>query len=267
MIRSSARVIKFTVACVLSAVGVGGVCAEQSVAHRADWAFQNGIFEPPYDRHEYRFHTTVPTGAWRDRINDAAGEWNRHNRRFTFVPPGRDTPSVTGSVTFGCPTSEAPRPSIIYRADYGEGNAVAEACLTRSSPGSSDFRPTHFRIWFDKRDNYWWTKSSTKIPFNRHDLQETATHEFGHALGWLPHYDDDDGDQDSHPEYKSYCRHDKNQTAPTSNPRKPYSMANQDTLYLAQETMCAVGPNGSVHARTLHKEHDRGTFRNGYPAR
>lgn len=232
-------------------------------AHSAAWAFPAGLFPPGFDRQEYRFHTSVPTGGWRASINAGAAEWNRHNRRFHFVAPGSGTPSVTGPATIGCPRDvNAPRPSIVYRADNGPGHASASPCFDRQHD-----HPTFFRVWIDPRANHWWTRSSRKIPHDRFDLQSTATHEFGHGLGFLPHYDDDDGDADEIREYRDYCRLARRQSAPSTGEGAPYlTPRNQDDINTGQQTMCAVIPPGSTHRRGLG-QHDRGTFRNAYGPR
>ena len=228
-------------------------------AHSPSWAYEFGTYPVARDSLSFRFHTSVPKGRWRSRISLGAQEWNRYGRRLTFDPPAATEPSVTTEPTFGCPQpSNTPRPSIIFRSSASAFGSTFRCFKV------SDNRPFYFRMFFSAK-NIWWTDANNnrKIPFDRGDLQSVATHEFGHAGGWGPHYDDNPKDPNAPKVFKDYCRIFNDQTTPND---RPNGHRLQNNLYKAQNTMCSTTPKGSVHQRSL-AAHDRGTFGNGYGAR
>ena len=257
--------ISFVLATALALVGLAFTSAAEAHDHTKIYGPMN-TWPTGRDRLEFRFHRSVPKGRFRDRISDGAREWNRYNRRLYFVPPADSEPSTTNTIKeFECPErTDTPRPSIVHVADtkkYGaDVNAVNSNCRKLS-----DDSLFYFRQFYDEKD--WWISSSRNIGANRPDLQSTATHEFGHATGFATHYDEDTGDADKHPEYKSYCRLDENQTGPDNSAKNPpYRAPTQSAIFAGGQTMCAVSIRGSTHRRTLGA-HDRGTFRGAYGPR
>jgi hypothetical protein len=232
-----------------------------AAAHDPNWAYGNSRWPVGRDRLEFRFHETVRKGRFRDRISKGATEWNRYGRRVYFAPPSSSEPSTTNEPTLGCPQpSNTVRPSIVFYRHLVNGNSG----LTFVCRKASDSTPFYFRMFFESSAP-WWTdpNDNRKIPYNKADLQSVASHEFGHATGWGPHYDDDaDGDGDL--EYKPYCRFFNGQQTPDD---KPYEgPSTQADIYRGGQTMCHTIITGSVHARTLGS-HDRGTFKAAYGAR
>jgi hypothetical protein len=242
-------------------VGVGVLVSASAIAeaHKAGWAYPDGTYPDARDRVEFRFHTSVPKGRWRARISNGAQEWNRYDRRLVFAPPASGEPSATTEPKFACPAlSDTPRPSIVFRSAQA-AFAANFTCMKKS-----DGRPFYFRMFFDPTFK-WWTdpNNNRKIPFDRYDVQSAATHEFGHATGWGPHYDDNPDDPEGPKVFKSYCRIYRDQTNPND---RVNGTRRQDNIFTGQQTMCSRMASGGVHLRTLGS-HDRGTFRNAYGPR
>jgi hypothetical protein len=113
----------------------------------------------------------------------------------------------------------------------------ASTCL-HYEPNYGAQLPWKFFLAINKRLD-WYAGASPDVPGRpnaagaANDLQSTATHEFGHATGWVPHYDDY-----KHPAVGADC----NQLSPN------------------RETMCLFQTPGTAWGRTLGP-HDKHTFR------
>lgn len=205
----------------------------------------------------FRFNKTIPKGRWRTRINQGAQEWTRHNRRVYFVSADANR-SNRLAPSLKCPTND-PAPSIVFRLELkGKAIGTNQNCIDR------DGELLYFRQGYDSTFKDWWTdpNSSGKIPRNKIDLRSVVAHEMGHATGFAGHFDDDGPDSGSKKDFKSYCRS-WNAQDKADDVYKPTA---NDTPYTARQTMCFATARGQTGQRKLGA-HDRGTFRNAYPAR
>lgn len=68
----------------------------------------------------------------------------------------------------------------------GDSFGAAKICLHRFADGEP-YIPWAFNIILNSGYR-WYSGRGKDVPQQRYDLQSTATHEFGHATGWLPHF-------------------------------------------------------------------------------
>lgn len=136
---------------------------------------------------QWRIATNVPTGNHRERIRDAAADWNRLQANPTL-----DYIGTTSELNFSTPCSQ-----LEYQensVEWGEFAANPEPLAERQ--GCTDFadnRLRSFQIKFND-DTNWYTGAEGSGITNTtlFDLQGLAAHEFGHAHGRI------DADNDGH---------------------------------------------------------------------
>lgn len=202
---------------------------------------------------EFAYDVGVPGGAFRDRIDAGAQAWNGVSPNFGFRSSRGS--SVSG-MTENCPsrTDSTTKSVVFYINIDGRGtkekNIIgrAGACLNNDT-GLLDA----FRMRFDRGEtavdcqgktiSRWYTGASGKVGsycapdgkrYAKTDLQSAAAHEFGHATGFVGHYD-------SKKNPKSYC-----------------AFTNKD-----RQTMCFAQMDGQARDRTLGSI-DKHIFRDIY---
>lgn len=151
-------------------------------------------------------------------------QWNALGQSLTFSTNGTESP-----VNYRPGCGQVPMDNWIYqRGIDGAGGVLAETvyCWTNATG-----RGHSFSITFDGSED--WYILSGDAPPGRIDLRSVAAHEFGHAAGQIPHWDDDED---------------------------PLSICVEGT---AMETMCKFHYSGTERQRTL-ENHDRHTFTETY---
>jgi hypothetical protein len=187
----------------------------------------------------------------------ASRRWTALGRRLEFVDHGctkKHYPESYSDVTYTDPygwgnycdlkTGAARTPvSIIFWEDISQLNTAKQealgATITCSGRGG---RPSKFIMAINPNpiSGSWYAGADPRVPANRNDLESTMMHEFGHATGWGPHYDDHKGLTQG----GAVC---------TSNRSD-------------RETMCSSSPLGESWERGLGP-HDRETFFKAYGPR
>lgn len=183
----------------------------------------------------WSFSRSVPEGAVRERIIEAAQEWSKvPNARLKFdYRPG----SVGTTSTVERCGSQAEPPghtrSVVYWQPFTPKHnfhgGLAVVCLNRTA--GLDY----FRIWFNSETH--WSARRETVPASRTDVRSTATHEFGHATGWYLHLDEG-----------------------SSVGREP-DICQKGNRY--RQTMCSYIYTGQGSLRSLGK-HDKGPFSTAY---
>ncbi len=127
----------------------------------------------------YSFTSSVPTGAWRDRTNNGAAQWNALGRSMTFTPSGT---TVGNFNPYQCPSSYQTN-AIHRRSIDGAGGSLAQ---TISCVYSGTAEMYSFQTVFDSSENW---NTGTALPArNQPDLWSIASHELGHATGFGGHF-------------------------------------------------------------------------------
>jgi hypothetical protein len=176
----------------------------------------------------WRFVTNVPTGdGTRNAVRFGAGQWTAQRQSLRFVQSSG--PSYR-TLQWGTCSAKYQIDKVGWERIDGAGDILAQTskCLFSSDHGVL----FNFKMRYDSAEP-WYKGTSATIPSNRYDLRSVATHEFGHAGGFTPHWDS---------------------AGPT--PLCPGAGS-------AQHTMCATLQLGSVAWRSL-AEHDRHTFASAY---
>jgi hypothetical protein len=129
----------------------------------------------------FTYGPSLPGGAWRDRVREASGNWaglGLPPRQFAASPAGTWTSNPCTNLTRGLVNG------IHRRALDGPGGLLASTatCMRTDRPAL-----VNVDIVFDATE-VWWVSDSSAISPNTIDLESVATHEMGHAWGWLgPH--------------------------------------------------------------------------------
>jgi len=172
----------------LFALGMAGAYVA-SASHTSE-GFYGPTYEPGADRPVFYFHTSNPGGSWRDQIVRSAQRWNNVSTRFQFQP-NRSSARATPRMRCVPRTRNDMEISLIFRRPIdgatrpGRSSVVgrAQACRSVRQPGLG-----YFWVYLDSAEN-WYTGNGTPRT-DEVDLGSVATHEFGHANGWGPHFDD-----------------------------------------------------------------------------
>lgn len=151
------------------------------------------------DNVHYKIDNNVPA-AWRPDINDGADHWSNRadGRAPNFV--------YEGTATLTHPYTPCGGANAVYSRDIGQdvadgllppagrrANGATITCSTED-PGTL----TGFTMVIDNHPedntpgvpNAGWFLGDGAIPPNAWDLEGTATHEFGHVTGFVPHWTD-----------------------------------------------------------------------------
>jgi hypothetical protein len=163
----------------------------------------------------YMFSATFPTGCcFRDRVRGGATEWTQ--RGGTNEPDFFDVGNTGNIDPFSCVTPNA----IHYRNLDGEGSStlgITYVCWTQSTGNLFSYQMS-----FDNTGRDWYTGTGDAndgllqlcVPSCQDDFWSVATHEFGHAAGYLG------GDNGHFAETDSACPDDNNRSTmcPTVSP-------------------------------------------------
>lgn len=126
---------------------------------------------------DYWFSSAVPSGAFRDRVENGEGKWGALPPSLHFVR------ARTWSGTIPCFNCCAnPGDNVVrYPSIDGVGGVYAETRICH--PGNI---MEEFQLRFDSGQN-WYTGTGSP-PSDEADVIGIAAHEFGHAGGWGPHF-------------------------------------------------------------------------------
>ena len=154
----------------------------------------------------YRFDGKVPGGKFRERVMDAAKQWNKLKPALNFKKAKgkgvRYPQSQCGSEY---------QDDVITMRDTGGGGALG---VTTWCTFSKDSEIHSFQIAFDKGRE--WYKGKKKPKAGQWDVFSVATHEFGHAAGRSGHFNDGGSQCKKNPEHvmcPTLPKGDKRQTA------------------------------------------------------
>lgn len=217
---------------------------EPSYAHIAsEWYPQYWWSEEKSDGVQWRFETEAPTGEiWRQRIKDAALEWNglSGNMQFDFQASQPDYGAYDAHL---CPPT--PEKNGIHYGPVDMYDAETILCTYFEAGQYAHNRLWSFQIKFDSTVD-WYAYDAGPVPSGKNDLESGAVHEFGHATGRGAHEGNTtsatNGDGSGHFfDSGSYC----NQTE------------------VEHHTMCQSWVGGRIWDRSLN-EHDRDAFNSQY---
>lgn len=226
------------VAFAVALIAVGGVGAHSpSSFYPAKWSSQ-------YTPADWYFHSSVPGGNVRSRIIDGSNQWNEGIMSFRaqFASRGGALPSA-GDCRRAAQVQQDHSIVAWGRIDGARNRyqAITFTCTSRQAglPSSEPRRIRFFYVYFDAEEPWYTGTGPTPGPAGnpgaRIDLWYVATHEFGHATGWVGHLGSND------PEYRGpECPMDRNRS-----------------------TMCAGTPPGAEWGRDLAR-HDKHTFQAAY---
>lgn len=167
---------------VLTAVAVASMAVPQALAHTTT------TYYPAYWqvdlRPDLRFTTSWPTGAHRDRVNDAVAQWNGRGQPMAF-DRGTDRSNVNINV---CPTANEIPMTWTDIPDSEGALAYFMGCSYTSNPSrlaSGNVVFDSSRKWYtgtgDAGDGFLNLFSSLG---GEYDLWSVLTHELGHATGF-----------------------------------------------------------------------------------
>jgi hypothetical protein len=168
------------------------------------------------------YNETNISGAFLTRVLDGAKTWDNQGQSLNFTRIG----AVTSMTHDECASTHYNK-NIVYQSPIdgvGDTAAYVRACISGSLNGTV----LRYVMKFDSQEP-WYTGSDPNVPNTQVDVQSVATHEFGHAGGWGPHFDD---------------------AAPNTGICQ---------LTSTQETMCVTEQVGTSKGRTL-EPHERAVF-------
>jgi Matrixin len=152
----------------LLAAVVVGVAACSPVTHRWD-------IEPV----TFTFGPSMPvTGGYRDRVREGSTNWDGlglPQRTFLASAPGTWTTDPCENLIRNLHNG------VHLRGIDGPGGTLAltAPCVWTDRPAMANVD-----IVFDSAEA-WWVSDSSAIPAGASDFESVATHELGHAWGWL----------------------------------------------------------------------------------
>lgn len=184
MRRTPRMLILAVIALLVAAVATTVAGAHTSSTHYpAHWI---GLTSVPY-----RFESAVPTGAFRDRLKDGAAQWTAQGGTAEpnfYWPGGDDFPDT--SLTGHCNTGFYGANVLQYQDLDNYGSGVLGVTLTCYRTDTGEI--LSFQMGFDN-DRDWYTGTGDAndgflnqcIPSCQSDLWSVASHEFGHATGFM----------------------------------------------------------------------------------
>jgi hypothetical protein len=178
----------------------------------------------------YGFGDSVPSGNFRDRVENGANQWSALAGNMQFQRGGVTVTWQYDSNCNGAGKNSIHWGSIDGPPVAGQLNTAAQTthCTYTDDPGFLML----FRMKFDSADP--WYNDTGDPPSDKVDTWSLAAHEFGHATGWGA-----GGAQNHFGDSWDVC---------TNSPK---------------HTMCPSIPLGDDYWRSL-EEHDRDTFNNVY---
>ena len=214
--------------CLAAALLAALVLATVGPAHDKD-TFYTKHWASGERNQDYGFANAVPTGNFRDRVQDGAQEWNALAGNMQFHRGGVDVNWSYGDACNAAGNNSIHYGNIDGPPVAGQLNTAAQTrhCYYTDRPSILAL----FRMRFDEDDP--WYRDTGNPPSDRIDLWSLAAHEFGHATGFGQF-----GAQDHFGASSVYC-----------DPPK--------------QTMCPSTSQGSAGWRSL-EDHDRHTFNNQY---
>lgn len=173
--------------------------------------------------------------GYREIHYDAPYRSVREEGRTNFCRDTRDDPQVPG---------ENPRPLNLI---YWEPSPTGASGTQKPAEISQCFQGGHlksFAIVINSSDRWHTKRRWDNMPTDVYDMQSTATHEFGHATGFVRHFNEplDENTPDEWSAQRARC----------------------GARSSKRETMCPGGDTGKAYERTLGP-HDFHTFQSVYP--
>ena len=127
----------------------------------------------------FTFGSSMPsTGGYRDRARDGSANWvglGLPARTFVSTGPGTWTTDPCENLNRGLVNGLHLRPI----DGAGSTLATTASCVWLDRPAMANVD-----IVFDD-DETWWVSDAASIPPSAADFESVATHEMGHAWGWL----------------------------------------------------------------------------------
>ncbi|MFN2588652.1 MAG: hypothetical protein ABR613_11120 [Actinomycetota bacterium] len=123
---------------------------------------------------DWRFGDNYPTGNWRDRARNGAGEWNNEGRSMKFVFSTGDYAPYDL-----CPTSYQ-KDAVQWRSKGKPGPLATTPYCTM---GSDSTALHSFQIHVNKDYELDFYTGTGTPGSTKYDLHSVMTHEFGHAAG------------------------------------------------------------------------------------
>ena len=200
--------------------------APSAVAHSAFNYYSTGWGPSDVPTINWRFTAEVPSGAFRDRVEDGAAAWtNVPGVSFSWVKQTPQYANYAPNPT-QCTSIPADKNGVHFRAVPSAFDGYTHTCVSGSFL-------LHIQVVFD--DTETWFTGTASPPSPQLDVWAFASHEFGHGTGgWLS---------------DSIGGHFDGQTLCPSNSSK--------------HTMCATISAGQTWQRSL-AFHDEETFGNAY---
>ncbi|SCL30540.1 hypothetical protein GA0070624_4096 [Micromonospora rhizosphaerae] len=181
------KIVRIFLATLLAAAGFVVVTPSAGQAHTVSTYFTRGRW-PSNASIAYGLNTGFPTGAWRSRVWDGKEQWNNATNS--------GEPTVFWTLADDVNHGTAGNPCGISGVNTGAGfwnnlDYLSTSTLgaTRLCTGSGTIY--NFTIEFDSTRSNWYNGTGDN-PGGNADFWSTATHEFGHALGFWEHIAESD---------------------------------------------------------------------------
>lgn len=128
----------------------------------------------------WRFTASYPTGTFRNRIINAADEWNSWGQPLQWH---QVTPDFSDFNAESCTTFQQQNGAHWKTVDGAGGDfGFVHACFTTIG-GVTQLKSTN--VVFDKDNGNWYTQSDPAVPAGKLDLWSGASLEWGHMSGSL----------------------------------------------------------------------------------
>jgi hypothetical protein len=182
------KLSRIALAAVLVAVGSMVALASPAGAHTVGNHFTRGRW-PANATIQYGLNTGFPSGAWRSRVYDGKEQWNNATNS--------GEPTVLWSLADGVNHGTAGNPCGISGVNTGAGfwnnlDYLGSGVLGATRLCTTEVTIYNFTIEFDSTRSNWYNGTGDN-PGGNADFWSTATHEFGHALGFWEHIAEGDG--------------------------------------------------------------------------
>lgn len=173
-----------------------------------DGQFYGGGKWPSNATEHWVFDNNVPSGDFRESVRFGVGQWDNGagGNGPNFIFDGETTASIDWDPCSGL------RSKVFVHEDLGSALGLASEAALGYTPacyncGSTGCVITRFLIVLEKTaeaaDAVGWYTGSGSPNSNEWDLRSTATHESGHATGWVGHFSSADmcpgGEQSPNP--------------------------------------------------------------------